>query len=96
MLEAGAGHIADMISRLKFNRDLLKKRRHFGENEEGFIYFGSHLELKYKEGTEAEKQRIQQQIKADLKRRYRIEASMLVLSIVLFIAAFGWFARNFI
>lgn len=96
MLGAGAGHIADMISRLKFNRDQLKKRKHFGQDEEGFIYFGSHLELKFKEGTEAEKQQIRKQIKADLKRQHRIEASMLILSIVLFIVAFGWFTRNFI
>ncbi|WP_163715457.1 hypothetical protein [Mangrovibacterium lignilyticum] len=96
MFEGGAGHIADMISRLKANRNPVRKRKHFGENEEGFIHFGSHLELKYKEGSEADKQRIMKQIKADLKRQSRLEKSMLVLSIVLFIVAFGWFARNFI
>lgn len=96
MLGGGAGHIADMISRLKNNRDQLKKRKHFGEDEEGFIYFGSHLELKFKEGTEADKRRIMEQIKADLKHRKRVERGMLILSIVLFIVAFAWFARNFV
>ena len=96
MLGAGSSHISERISRLKFNRDQLKKRKHFGEDEEGFIYFGSHWELKFKDGSEAEKQRIRKQIKADLRRQHQIETSMLVLSIVLFIAAFGWFARNFI
>lgn len=92
----GAGHIADMLSRLSANRELLKRPKHFKKEEEGFIYFGSHLELKFKEGSEEDKKRIMQKIRADVKRQARIEKGMLILSIVLFIVAFGWFARNFI
>jgi hypothetical protein len=92
----GASHIADMLSRLRANRELLKLHKHPKKEEEGFIYCGSHLKLKFREGTEEEKKRIMQKIRADVKRQAFIEKSMLILSIVLFIAAFGWFARNFI
>jgi len=92
----GAGHIADMLSRLRVNRELLKMHKHRKNEEEGFIYFGSHLELKFREGTEEEKKRIMQKIRADVKRQRLLEKSMLLLSIVLFIIAFGWFARNFV
>lgn len=92
----GAGHIADMLTRLRANRELLKMHKRRKNEEEGFIYFGSHLELKFREGTEEEKKRIMQKIRADVKRQRLIEKSMLVLTIVLFIIAFGWFTHNFV
>ena len=97
MFGSGAGHIADMITRLKWNREqLLKRKRRIKDDDDGFIYFGSHMELKFREGTAAERQEIRDKIKADLIRQRRIEVGMLILSIVLFIVAFGWFTRNFI
>jgi len=96
MFGRSAGHITDMISKLKACRDQLK-RKHFRKDEDGFIYFGSpQLELKFKEGSKADKQRIIKQIKADIKHQRRLATGMLVLSVVLTIVAFAWFARNLI
>lgn len=97
MFGSGAGHIADMISRMKWNREqLLKRKKRMKPEDDGFIYYGSHMELMFREGTEEEKQAIRNKIRADIKRHRRLEIGMLILSIVLFIAAFGWFTRNFI
>lgn len=97
MFGSGAGHILDSIGRIKWDREhLLKQNGKKAESDEGFIYFGSQVEMKYREGNAAERQEIRNKIKADLKRQRRIEIGMLVLSIVLFLVAFGWFTRNFI
>ncbi|WP_372774564.1 hypothetical protein [Mangrovibacterium sp.] len=96
MIRQTVRHIADIMARLRVNRSTPRKRKHFGEDEEGFIYYNSHLELKFKEGSEADKKRIMQEIKADLKRSKRIEITMLILSILLLVLAFGWFTRNLV
>lgn len=95
MFGSGAGHIADMISRMKWNREqLLKRKKRMKQEDDGFIYYGSHMELKFREGSEEEKQLIRNKIRVDLKRQRRLEISMLLLSIVLCIVAFSWFSRN--
>ncbi|MFV0378802.1 MAG: hypothetical protein ACK5JD_16040 [Mangrovibacterium sp.] len=97
MIGGGAGHIADMISRMKWNREQLQKRKKRMKSEDaGFIYYDSNMELRFREGSEKEKQIIRDKIRADTKRQHRLELSMLILSIILFIIAFGWFTRNFI
>ena len=97
MFGSTSGHIADMVNRLHWNREqLLRRKKHMTHEEDGFIYFDSHIELKFREGTPEERQQIRAKIKSDLKRQHRIELGMLIVSILLFVAAFGWFTRNFI
>ncbi len=93
---SSAGHMADMQTRLKANRDLLKKRAHFGENEKGLLYFGTHRLLRFKKGSKKDMDKIKDQIDLDLKRQKRFELIMLIIAIVTFATAFSFFVDNFV
>ncbi len=94
MLGGGAGHIADMISRLKANRDQLKQKTHFKKKEEN-IYEGKHIELHFKEATEEEKKAIFLKISKEKKKQDLFDKVMLALFILLFIGSFSWFMMNY-
>lgn len=56
--------------------------------------YEANADLQLQDATIEERQKIYEQIKAELRHHRRMEIGMLVLSILLIIAAFGWCSRN--
>ncbi len=94
MSGGGAGHIADMNSSLRNNRQLRKGHKRFHEDDDGFIYFDTHRELVFKTLPDSQKRRLLKRIREDIAREKKTELGLLITSILLVVLAFGWFARN--
>ncbi|PTN08906.1 hypothetical protein [Mangrovibacterium marinum] len=90
------GHLAELLSRFREHKVQLKWQKHGRNEAQEKIFLSSQLKSSYQEGNEEDQNRIIEQIRADEKHQARLERRMLILSIVLFILAFGWFARNLI
>ncbi|KOH43776.1 hypothetical protein [Sunxiuqinia dokdonensis] len=94
MFLSSAGHVADMIARMKANRELRKRNNPFQKNEPG-IYEGKTIPLKYKPVSDFRKKSFLEKIKRESVRQRTNDRLFLLIFIGLFILLFGWFVRNY-
>jgi len=91
MLGGGAGHIAEMISRIKQNRELLKNKRYFKRHiKSGEIDFSKHIEhkLHYEKASEKQLQKIRDEVIEEQRIMIGKKIKILFVSVIitLFIA----------
>jgi len=95
MFLSSAGHVADMIARMKANRALRKRSNPFQKSEPG-IYDGKAIPLKFKPVSDSRKKFFLEKIKREKVRQLAADRFYLLLFIGLFILLFGWFIHNYI
>jgi hypothetical protein len=86
MLGGGAGHIADMIARLKNNRSMLKNKRFFKNHKTaGDIDFSKHKEQKlyYGKASKQQLQQIREVLNDDQRKVVGKKIMILLVSIIL-------------
>lgn len=93
MFLSSAGHVADMIARMKANRELRKRSNPFVKSEPG-IYEGKTIPLKYTEVSDSRKKSFLEKIKREKVRQLTADRLYLLVFIGLFILLFSWFFRN--
>ena len=92
-MSAGAGHIFEMIARLKQNKELRNRRNHYlkykGWYQERIIEEGK---LGFKELTEAEKKRVRLKVQEEAKQEHVRMGMIAVAGIVvgLVLVGIGW------
>jgi hypothetical protein len=90
----GAGHIMDMINKVKQNRDLrTSNRRKFKNQNREIIYKNSEKNLavpKYKTLPKAELDELKKQIKAKSKRNNKIDVIIFLLFFLIVFAVLIW------
>lgn len=87
---SSAGHVADMIARMRVNRELTKRKNPFKKKEEA-IYEHKHIGLQFQEPTIEQKKRTFLWIKREKQRQLLLDRWMIILYLLLFIFCFGWF-----
>ncbi len=94
MFLSSAGHVADMIARMKANRELRKKSNPFQKSDPG-IYEGKVIPLRFKEVSESRKKSFLEKIKREKTQQLTADRLYLMVFIGLFILLFSWFIRNY-
>ena len=93
MFGGGAGHIADMISRIKQNRALLNRKRYFKQHPKaGDIDFSKHSrhKLLYRKASKKQLQKIREEVYEEQRRIIgkKVVIFFVSLLITLFIALY--------
>ncbi len=86
MLGGGAGHIADMMARLKNNRSMLKNKRFFKNRKTAEdIDFSKHKEQKpyYGKATKQQLQKIRDELNDDQRQALGKKIMILFLSVII-------------
>jgi hypothetical protein len=79
MLGGGAGHIADMISRMKQNQNLLKRKRYF-KNQLEYRRALNRKKLKYNEASKEELRELREELIHSRKKHYRTSITFIEYS----------------
>jgi len=87
---SSAGHVADMIARIKANREIAKRRNPFKKKDET-IYQHKHIDLKFQEPNAEQKKKVFLWLKEEKRKQLKIDYLMILLYILLFALCFGWF-----
>lgn len=87
------GYAGQPMKVVKANRALLKKKRSFKQIRESYIGYVSEADLKFKELTDFEQQKIRDKIIAQAKRDriYNIKVSLIAL-VILGLLLFGGYS----
>lgn len=94
MFGGGAGHIADMISRIKQNRELLQKKRYFKQHPGvGDLDFSKHQvhKLNEKKATKKQLQKIRDEAEEEQRNILGKRILILLVSVIITIAIFYYF-----
>ncbi|NOX48872.1 MAG: hypothetical protein GXO89_18080 [Chlorobi bacterium] len=86
MLGGGAGHIADMVARLKNNRSMLKNKRFFKNRKTAEdIDFSKHKEQKpyYGKASKKQLQKIRDELNEDQRKAVGKKVMILLVSITI-------------
>ena len=89
MLGGGAGHIADMVSRLKNNRSMLKNKRFFKNRKTvEDIDFSKHKEqkLNYGKASKQQLQQISEEVNSDQRKAFGKKIMIFFLSLIITVA----------
>ncbi|MGQ8335717.1 hypothetical protein ACUNWD_04145 [Sunxiuqinia sp. A32] len=86
---SSAGHVADMMVRMKANRELRKRSNPF-KKEEDKIYEGKHIQLKFRKVSPQQKRFFQLKINRENEKRIIFERIGTIAFVVLFIIGFIW------
>jgi hypothetical protein len=81
-MTGGAGHILEMIARVKANHAKRKKGKLFKEDKD-FIKIHGNREIKFKELTQAEMEENRRKTKAYILKEKRRSRVILIISLVL-------------
>ena len=86
MLGGGGGHIAEMIARMKQNRELLKNKRFFKRHiKSGEIDFSKHIEhkLHYEKASKKQLQKIRDEVIEEQRRIIGKKIMILFVSVII-------------
>ena len=92
MFLSGAGHVADMIARMKNNHALRKKKAYFN-TEDPIVLKEKHQMLQFKKVSREAKSQFLLKIKIWHERQRLIDKLTIVAFFVLFVAVFVWFVK---
>ena len=93
MLLSSAGHVADMISRMKNNRSLRKKKAYFN-TEDPIVLKEKHQNLHFKKVSRETKSRFLNKISLQTTKRKRYERIVLAAMAIIMIG-FIWYLKNY-
>lgn len=89
------GSVADMIARMKQNRDLLKKKHYFKDhpNAGDYVGFDHRVSLSEKKATKKQLQKIREEVLEDQKKMVIKKVTILFISLMVLLAII-FFIRN--
>ncbi len=94
MFFLSAGHVADMLARMKNNRALRKKKSYYSEVE-NHLTNEKHQDLEFRKVSPEQKKRFFQKIRNDQERQRGLERITLILFIVVFLVVLIWFLKTY-
>lgn len=92
MFLSSAGHVADMIARMKNNRALRKKKGYF-HKDDPIVLKESHQELHFKKVSREAKDSFLLKVKAWHERQKLIEKITIIAFAIFVLVGFAWFVR---